>query len=305
MKQICVGGVLPASAVSLGCMRINTLQEGEAVALLATAMEKGIDFFDHADIYGGGESERMFARAVKSAGIPRERMRIQSKCGIRPGCYDFSREHILSAVEGSLKRLETDYLDVLLLHRPDTLMEPGRGGGGIRPASTPPGKVRYFGVSNPESPADGAVGLLPSSEAARQPAPVRPAHTGMIDAGLHVNMTDAPAAVRDGGVLEYCRLKDITIQPWSPYQYGFFQGVFLGSEKYPELNRVLKELAAEKGVSESALVIAWILRHPAHMQPIVGTTKAARLADICRGAQVELTREEWYAVYLAAGNTLP
>lgn len=304
MKQICVGGVLPASAVSLGCMRINTLQEGEAVALLATAMEKGIDFFDHADIYGGGESERMFARAVKSAGIPRERMRIQSKCGIRPGCYDFSREHILSAVEGSLKRLETDYLDVLLLHRPDTLMEPEEVAEAFDRLHAA-GKVRYFGVSNQNPLQMELLGSFLHQKLIANQLQFGPAHTGMIDAGLHVNMTDAPAAVRDGGVLEYCRLKDITIQPWSPYQYGFFQGVFLGSEKYPELNRVLKELAAEKGVSESALVIAWILRHPAHMQPIVGTTKAARLADICRGAQVELTREEWYAVYLAAGNTLP
>ena len=304
MKQICVGGVLPASAVSLGCMRINTLQEGEAAALLATAMEKGIDFFDHADIYGGGESERVFARAVKSAGIPRERMRIQSKCGIRPGCYDFSREHILSAVEGSLKRLETDYLDVLLLHRPDTLMEPEEVAEAFDRLHAA-GKVRYFGVSNQNPLQMELLGSFLHQKLIANQLQFGPAHTGMNDAGLHVNMTDAPAAVRDGGVLEYCRLKGITIQPWSPYQYGFFQGVFLGSEKYPELNRVPKELAAEKGVSESALVIAWILRHPAHMQPIVGTTKAARLADICRGAQVELTREEWYAVYLAAGNTLP
>ena len=304
MKQLQVGGVLPASAVSLGCMRINALQDGEAAALLATAMDNGIDFFDHADIYGGGESERVFARAAKAVGIPRDRMRIQSKCGIRPGCYDFSREHILSAVEGSLKRLETDYLDVLLLHRPDTLMEPEEVAEAFDRLHAA-GKVRYFGVSNHNPLQMELLGaFLPQKLIANQ-LQFGPAHTGMIDAGLHVNMTDAPATVRDGGVLEYCRLKGITIQPWSPFQFGFFEGLILGSKRYPELNRVLGELAAAKGVSESALVIAWILRHPARMQPIVGTTKAARLADICRGAQVELTREEWYAIYLAAGNTLP
>lgn len=304
MKRILVGGVLPASAISLGCMRMNSLPDQEAAALLRAAADNGIDFFDHADIYGGGESERVFARAAKAAGIPREGMRLQSKCGIRPGCYDFSKKHILSAVEGSLRRLDTDYLDVLLLHRPDTLMEPEEVAEAFDCLHAA-GKVRYFGVSN-QNPMQMELlsAALPHKLIANQ-LQFGPAHTGMIDAGLHVNMTDIPAAVRDGGVLEYCRLKGITIQPWSPFQYGFFEGVFLGSERYPELNRKLTEMAEQKGVSAGALAMAWILRHPARMQPIAGTTNAARLADICQGAQVELTREEWYALYLAAGNTLP
>ena len=305
MKHIKLGGVLPASAMALGCMRIAALTAPEAEKLVRTAQEKGIDFFDHADIYGGGASEEVFARAVDMRPSVRETMLIQTKCAIRPGvCYDFSKEHILESVEGSLRRLRTDYIDVLLLHRPDTLMEPEEVAEAFDRLHSS-GKVRYFGVSN-QNPYQ--MELL--AKYLHQPLLINQlqfglAHTGMIDAGLHVNMKDDPAAVRDGGVLEYCRLKDITIQPWSPFQFGFFEGVFLDNERYSVLNQALDELAQDKGVSSAALAIAWILRHPARMQPIVGTTKAERLADICKAADVELTREEWYQLYLAAGNTLP
>jgi predicted oxidoreductase len=130
-------------------------------------------------------------------------------------------------------------------------------------------------------------------------------NTTMIDSGLNVNMSNAAAVNRDGGVLDYCRLNDITIQPWSPFQYGFFEGVFLDNDQFPELNAKINELAEKYHVANSAVAIAWILRHPADMQPIVGTTNRTRLKDICKACDVALTRQEWYAIYLAAGNVLP
>lgn len=305
MKTINVGGVVPASAISLGCMRIAGASPKQAEALVRTALENGIDFFDHADIYGGGESERVFAQAIGMNSTIREKILIQTKCGIRPGkCYDFSKEHILSSVDGSLKRLQTDYIDFLLLHRPDTLMEPEEVAEAFDCLHRS-GKVRYFGVSN-QNPLQ--MELLARS--LHQNLLVNQlqfglCHTGMIDAGIHVNMKDERSVVHDSGILEYCRLKDITIQPWSPFQYGFFEGVFLGSEKYPALNACLQKMAEEKNVSTAALAIAWILRHPARMQPIVGTTNPERLASICQAASVDLTRDEWYTLYLAAGNDLP
>ena len=305
MKKIKLGGVLPASEIALGCMRIAGLPVADAEKLIRTAQEAGIDFFDHADIYGGGVSEEVFAKVVDMRPSVRESMLIQTKCGIRPGvCYDFSKEHILESVDGSLRRLRTEYIDVLLLHRPDTLMEPEEVAEAFDRLHTS-GKVRYFGVSN-QNPLQ--MELL--AKYLRQPLLINQlqfsmAHTGMIDAGFHVDMKDQQASVRDGGVLEYCRLKDITIQPWSPFQYGFFEGVFLDNEKFPELNQAVDEMAAAKGVTNTAIAIAWILRHPARMQPIVGTTKAERLKAICRATDIQLTREEWYQLYMAAGNTLP
>ncbi len=305
MKTIKLGGVLPASEIALGCMRISALSPREAEVLVRTALENGIDFFDHADIYGGGASEEVFAKAAGMCPRVRESMLLQTKCGIVPGkAYDFSKKHILESVEGSLRRLNTEYVDVLLLHRPDTLMEPEEVAEAFDELHRT-GKVRYFGVSN-QNPFQ--MELL--SRSLHQKLLINqlqfgPAHTGMIDAGLHVNMKDAPSLVHDGGILEYCRLRDVTIQPWSPFQYGFFEGVFLGSDKFPELNAVIRELAEEKGVPDAAVATAWILRHPARMQPIAGTTKTARLVDICKASGVELTREEWYRLYLAAGNNLP
>jgi predicted oxidoreductase len=231
-------------------------------------------------------------------------MLIQTKCGIRPGRFDFSKEHILSSVEGSLKRLKTDYVDVLLLHRPDTLVEPEEVAAAFDELYQS-GKVRYFGVSNQNPMQMELLSRYLNQRIVINQLQFGVAHTGMIDAGIHVNMTDTPSINHDGSVLEYCRLKDITIQPWSPFQYGFFEGVFLDNDKFPELNNVIYALAEEKGVPNTAIAIAWILRHPAHMQPIVGTTNAKRLTDMCRAVDITLTREEWYAIYRAAGNILP
>ncbi|MCX6041032.1 MAG: aldo/keto reductase, partial [Caldilinea sp.] len=243
---------LEGSVISLGCMRISSLSDQEVDELLAAAWDSGIDFYDHADIYGGGRSEEVFAGALSRTSIRREEILIQSKCGIRKGMFDFSRDHILAAVEGSLRRLQTDYLDVLLLHRPDTLVEPEEVADAFSQLHRA-GKVRHFGVSNMNP---GQIELL--RRHVEQPLIANQlqlslTNTGMIDAGFNVNMEIDPSIVRDGGILEYCRLHDITIQPWSPFQYGFFEGVFLGNDKFPELNRVIDAMAADKGVTNSAI----------------------------------------------------
>ena len=305
MKQILLGGRVPASEISLGCMRISGLEPKAAENLVRTALDEGINFFDHADIYGGGRSEEVFAQAVGMCPSVRERMLIQTKCAIHDGIYDFSKEHILRSVEGSLRRLKTDYVDFLLLHRPDTLMEPEKVAEAFDVLRRS-GKVRHFGVSNQKSlqmellnrALDGEKLLIDQLQ-------FSVCHTGMVDSGLNVNMKNSAAQDMDGSVLEYCRLNNVTIQPWSPFQYGFFEGVFIGSDRYPELNAVLDRIAEERGVTSSAVAIAWILRHPARMQPIVGTTNAARLKEICAASRVELSRAEWYEIYKAAGNRLP
>lgn len=295
---------LNASEIALGCMRIAGMSNQQIATLIHTALDEGVNFFDHADVYGGGRSEEQFAEALDITPRLRESMILQSKVGIRQGFFDFSKEHILAAVEGSLRRLRTEYLDVLLLHRPDALVEPEE----VAEAFTilhEGGKVRYFGVSN-QNPMQ--IELL--ARYVRQPLIINQlqlsiTNTGMIDAGLNVNMKIDASIDRDGGILDYCRLKEITIQPWSPFQYGFFEGIFLDNDRFPELNARINEIAATRGVSNTAIAIAWLLRHPARMQPIIGTTNPARVSDACKASGVRLTRQEWYAIYLAAGNTLP
>lgn len=295
---------LTVSEISLGCMRIAEMTKPEIERLIRTALEEGIDFFDHADIYGGGECEAKFADALEMKPSVRETMLIQSKCGIRKGSFDFSKEHILAAVDGSLQRLRTDYLDVLLLHRPDALVEPEEVAGAFTMLQEA-GKVRHFGVSN-QNPMQ--IELL--KRYVKQPIlfnqlQLSITNTGMIDAGVNVNMEIGASVDRDGSILDYCRLHDITIQPWSPFQYGFFEGTFLGNPKFPELNRKIDEVAARYAVTNTAIAIAWLLRHPAHMQPILGTTNPQRVKDACRASEIRLSRQEWYEIYLAAGNKLP
>lgn len=295
---------LDASDISLGCMRISSMSNQDIAHLIHTALDGGINFFDHADVYGGGQSEAKFAEALGMTPQLRETMILQTKCGIRKASFDFSKEHILEAVDGSLKRLQTDYLDVLLLHRPDALVEPEE----VAEAFTilqDSGKVKYFGVSN-QNPMQ--IELL--RKYVKQPIifnqlQLSITNTGMIDAGINVNMQIDRSINRDGGILDYCRLHEITIQPWSPFQFGFFEGVFLDNPMFPELNQKIDELAAAKGVANTAIAIAWLLRHPAHMQPIIGTTNAQRVKDVCKASDITLSREEWYAIYLAAGNKLP
>lgn len=306
MKKVQWGATgLSVPAVAVGCMRIDSVPLEDAARLLDKAMELEVNFFDHADIYSGGECEKVFASALKLSGIKREEIFVQSKCGIVPGVmYDFSKKHIIESVDGSLKRLKMDYLDALLLHRPDALMEPEEVAEAFDELEKS-GKVRWFGVSN-QNPMQ--MELL--KKYVRQPLVANQlqfgmAHTTMIQSGLESNMLTNGAVNRDGGVLDYCRLHDITIQTWSPFQYGMFEGVFLGNEKYAELNRKVDEIAEKYGVSNTTVAVAWILRHPANMQVLSGTMTLSRFEDICRASEICLTRQEWYELYMAAGNILP
>ena len=305
MKKISLGnGALEVPEIGLGCMRITSLGSTKAVRdLIDTAMDHGIKFFDHADIYAGGEAESLFGEAVDPA--LRERMIIQTKCGIRPGvCYDFSKEHILRSAEASLKRLKTDRIDVFLLHRPDTLMEPEEVAEAFETLERQ-GKVRCFGVSNQNSAQIELLNHFCNNKVIVDQRQLSSAHCDCIDSGLNVNVHNDAGIDRDGGILEYCRLKGITIQAWSPFQYGMFEGVFIDSDKFPDLNRLLDELSEKYQVSKNAVATAWILRHPARIQTIVGSTNRQRIAEISCASDVTLTREEWYALYMAAGKQLP
>ena len=290
MKTIELGkSGLQVPTIAVGCMRIGKMNEYQVSQFVGTALENGANFFDHADIYGGGKSEEVFGKALTS--FAREDLILQSKCGIRKGMYDFSYEHIVDSVEGSLQRLGTEYLDVLLLHRPDALAEPeeiARAFSHLKES----GKVRHFGVSN-HNPYQ--IQLL--QNALDMPLCVNQLqfgimHTPMIDAGINVNMHHQPAVVRDGGVLDFCRLNQITIQPWSPMQYGFFDGCFVDNEKFPELNETLERIAERYAVSKTTMAFAWILRHPAKMQPVTGTTNPGRLVECFRAGEISITREE-------------
>ena len=295
---------LEVPVVAVGCMRLTSLDLGQAERFLAAAIEQGANFFDHADIYGGGRSESLFAEALHMTAEVRERIIIQSKCGIRRGAFDFSKEHILEAVDGSLSRLRTDYLDVLLLHRPDALVEPEEVAEAFDTLARV-GKVRHFGVSNQKPMQIELLRRYLKQPVVANQLQLSITNATMISNGINVNMENDRAVDRDGSILDYCRLHDITIQPWSPFQYGFFEGVFLGNAKFPELNRAIDEVAVQHGVSNTTIALAWLLRHPARMQPVTGTTNVERLTDCCRAADVTLSRDEWYAIYRAAGNVLP
>ncbi|AGK96151.1 aldo/keto reductase [Clostridium pasteurianum] len=306
MKKINIGNgkITNASEISLGCMRLTELSVSEASNLINTALEEGINFFDHADKYSNGKCEELFAEAVDMKPSVREKFIIQSKCGIRSGFFDFSKEHILNAVDGSLKRLKTDYLDVLLLHRPDALVEPEEVAEAFDILHSS-GKVKYFGVSNQNPYQIELLNKYLNQKIIINQLQLSIMHTGMIDAGINVNMKIDSSNDRDGSILDYCRLNNITIQPWSPFQYGFFEGVFLDNDKFPELNKTINAIAEKKDVPNTAIAIAWLLRHPAKMQPIVGTMNVKRLKDIAKASNVELSRPEWYEIYRAAGNKLP
>lgn len=306
MKKVTLKNAqLEAPVIIAGCMRLGEKTPQEMNAFIHFAMEQEINFFDHADIYTGGKSEEVFGKAMKmDASLKRENMIIQSKCGIRQGSFDQSKEYILESVDGILKRLQIEYLDILLLHRPDALVEPEEVAEAFDQLKTS-GKVRNFGVSN-HKPMQ--IELL--KKAVKQELIINQLQfsipvSNMIANGMEVNMETPGATDRDGSVLDYCRLHDVTIQAWSPFQMPAWKGVFLGNEDYAELNHEISILAKKHGVSDTTIATAWILRHPARMQVIAGTTSEKRLKEIAEATNIELTREEWYKLYLAAGHLLP
>lgn len=305
MKMFKISPEVPeVSRIGLGCMRIPELENEKAVrTLIEGALECGINFFDHADIYGGGRAEELFGDALTPE--LREKLVIQTKCAIHPGTsYDFSKEHILESVNGSLKRLKTEYVDLLLLHRPDALMQPEEVAEAFEILKRE-GKVKAFGVSNHNPMQIELLNSACDNQICVNQIQYSVAHCPTIDAGFNVNVGNDAGCSRDGSVIEYCRLKKITLQAWSPFQYGMFEGTFIGSPRFPELNDVLNRLADKYQVSVNAIAIAWILRHPAGIQAIVGRTKLQRVRDTAEAAGVELTRDEWYELYMSAGKNLP
>lgn len=306
MKQIVIGEQkITAPAIITGCMRLADFDKQQMNHFIHASMDLGVNIFDHADIYGDGRSEEIFGKAMKGdASLHREDMLIQSKCGIKKGYYDLSRNNILDSVDNILKRLQTEYLDFFLLHRPDALVEPEEVAIAFDTLKKN-GKVRHFGVSN-HKPMQ--IELL--QKYVEQPLVINQMQfsipvSNMVANGMEVNMETPGAADRDGSVLDYCRLHDITIQAWSPFQMPGWKGCFLGAKEYPDLNQKIQELAEKYHVSETTIATSWILRHPAKMQVIAGTTSEDRLKEIAQACSTELNREEWYQLYLAAGHPLP
>lgn len=295
------------SEIVLGMMRIEDKSVKEVEELVETALSVGINAFDLADIYGRGRCEELLGLVLKNRPDLREKMWIQSKCGIRMEeftYFDFSKDYIIKSVDGILQRLKVDYLDSLLLHRPDTLMESDQVAEAFD-LLYKQGKVRDFGVSN-QNPM--MMELLKKD--VKQPLAVNQlqlsaAFTPGFESGFHVNMEDSQAAMRDGSIFEYCKLHDVVIQAWSVLQFGYFKGNFVGNEKFQALNQVLERLAIKYGVTSSTIAISWILRYPAKMQAVVGTTNPKHLREVSQAANFSLTRKEWYEIYLAAGNNLP
>lgn len=295
------------SEIVLGMMRIEDKSVKEVEELVETALSVGINAFDLADIYGRGRCEELLGLVLKNRPDLREKMWIQSKCGIRMEeftYFDFSKEYILQSVDEILERLQVDYLDSLLLHRPDALMESDPVAEAFD-LLYKQGKVRDFGVSN-QNPM--MMELLKKD--VKQPLAVNQlqlsaAFTPGFESAFHVNMEDSQAAMRDGSIFEYCQLHDVVIQAWSVLQFGYFKGNFVGNEKFQQLNQVLNRLALKYSVSPSAIAIAWVLRYPAKMQAVVGTTNPKHLREVSQAANFSLTRKEWYEIYLAAGNNLP
>ncbi|GAA1188672.1 aldo/keto reductase [Nesterenkonia xinjiangensis] len=301
---------ITAPNVTLGLMRIPEKTDEEIRELVSTARRAGIDFFDHADIYGPGLTthgcERRFAEAMQLSSAEREEITLQTKTGIvKDGpYYDFSYEHIVSSAEESLRSLQTDYLDIMLLHRPDILVEPEEVARAFdHLAST--GKVRHFGVSN-HTP--GQIELLRT--AVSQPLVVNQVqlslpHAAILAEGIMANTLGLSSVVSPNGegIVEYCRINGITLQAWSPYQSP--HGVFIGSPQYPELNAVLDRLAQKYAVTPTAIATAWITRHPAGMQVVLGTTRPDRVAEAATGSEIPLTRPEWYELLRVAGHRVP
>ncbi|MDP4133169.1 MAG: aldo/keto reductase [Bacillota bacterium] len=306
MRTIKLGkSSLNVPVIAVGCMRLNSIDKNKAEAFIKTAIDNGANFFDHADIYGKGECEKIFSECIHMNSDIREKIIIQSKCGIVPGkMYDFSKEHILSSVDGILSRLKTDYLDVLLLHRPDALVEPEEVGEAFELLKET-GKVRYFGVSN-HNPMQ--IQLLMKSlnmSIEVNQLQLSIANSTMISNGINVNMMNDAAVCRDGSVLDFCRLNNITIQTWSPFQYGFFNGTFVDNDEFGELNKKLSEIANKYNASKTTIVMAWLLRHSASFQPVTGTMNTERLLDCIKAAEIKITREEWYDIFKSCKNKLP
>ena len=308
MKMInIVNGPQNVSAIIQGCMRMPGLTKEEAAKVIRTAYDSGINFFDHATCYGAGDAETRFGEAFPLTGLKREDIFIQSKCGLEfdRNEFDWSKENILNAVDGILSRLKVDYLDTLLLHRPDVLYDPEEIAEAFDILEKE-GKVKWFGVSNLVPMQIELLKKYVKQNLVINQVQLSLDQSQLIDQALYMNNKTTEFSInRDGNALDYCRLKDITIQAWSPLQLGMFGGTFIDNPDFPALNKCLGELADREGVSKSAIAIAWILRHPAKMQAVIGSMNPEHIKDVCDAAKVELSHHDWYALYLASGKYLP
>lgn len=294
----------PISTIGIGCMRIANMSNTQADTFVKTALDNAIHFFDEADIYGGGKSEEVLGGVfTRNPGL-RDKIFLQSKCGIRNGYFDFSKEHILSSVDGILTRLHTDHLDSLLLHRPDILMDPCE----VKEAFDTlkqSGKVLSFGVSNMSSYQMSYLSKYLTEPLFTNQLQVSCAHTVIIDALLHEDMADPLSIKHDSGILPYMMENHISLQCWSPLQKGYFEGIFLNDDKYAKLNEKLQEIANKYNVTKDVIAYAWLLRIPCQTKVIIGTTNPQRVANAAKAMHITLDKKEWYNIYTSAGNMLP
>ncbi|WP_018142520.1 aldo/keto reductase [Alloscardovia criceti] len=312
MKYVNIGTTdISASAIAQGVMRMAEKSQEEAAHITSTALEAGINFFDTADVYTNGESSRKLGQALKDVKVDRASIYLQTKVGIASAdetgsvtIYDFSKERIINRVNFELENLQTDYVDFLLLHRPDTLLEPDEINAAFAELKAA-GKVRHFGVSNMSVWQTEFLQSELDEKLQVNQLQLSLAHSGMIDQNIYTNMEESRSVDRDSGLLEYSRLRKMTIQPWSPLQAGFFGGAFVDNPKFVELNAELEKLAKKYDSTKNGIAVAWLLRHPAQMQVIIGSMNHERIQQFAQGADVRLTRQEWYELYAAAGNLLP
>lgn len=292
-------------SIIAGMMRLAGIGEEGAMSFLDFLLESGVCWFDHADIYGGGSCEEIFGRWLASRRVPREKLIIQSKCGIVPGvCYNASREHIVSSTEGILRRLGCGYLDYLLIHRPDILWEADEIAAALDQL-TSQGKIRGFGVSNC-NPAQmeylrRSLGMKPEINQIQLSLAFAPS----VSESLETNTYSPNGVSRSMGIIDYCRMEKVVIQAWSPLQHGTFAGTFLDSPAYGPLNDRLREIAARHQVPKAAVAAAWLTRIPPATQVICGSCSREHFSEMLAGRNLLLSREEWYALYMSAGYALP
>ena len=316
MKLMTIGNTpIKASRIALGCLTLSD-NRNEAIAAIRAALDQDVNFFDHADIYGRGKREEVFAAIWGEIAGLRDKIILQSKCGIRiagdpdgssPARFDFSYEHIIQSVNGSLRRLKTDYLDILLLHRPDALVEPEEVARAFDRLQQE-GKVRFFGVSNHTPLQIRFLQKYVDQPLVANQLQLSIVHTHLIDEGIVLNRSDYPEPTRGEGTLDFCLIHEITVQAWSPLAGGIVSGKPSPEpdERIEKAAALVAKMAEEKGVSKEAVVIAWLLRHPAHIQPVIGTMNPARITGACQADGIELTREEWYSLFDAGrGKRLP
>lgn len=293
--------------IILGCMRMAEKSHEEAKAIIQTAFDSGIKIFDHADIYGGnGKSERVFAKAFKELEIQREDIILQSKVGIDQsrGIYDLSKPYILDAVDKILERLEIDTLDILLLHRPDALMNAQETAEALTQLKNE-GKVKYFGVSNFNPHQIDLLQHYCDFKLIVNQIQLSLMHSIVIDEGINVNLNKADAHIRASGILEHAELKGMKVQSWSPFQHGFIEGPFIDNDAFPEVNQKLQEIADHHNTTKTTIAAAWILTHPLNIQVVAGSMTPYRIKEIAKAKDITLTKKEWYELYKASGKTLP